>query len=560
MNDDDKIEEIKKILNDCLNSINEKLVIFFKYYKKKYNNNDKINSIICTNKIFKNRNKLILLSNIIKSTENFKKYELFEHKKKIEMYKMKLEEMNKVKDFIDKNKEILLLEGKNKSSMPLLSSDKYNIEENIDNKNIEDNDNIIMKHKNELPEKKIEKNNDTKNMCFKKCYCCKDYLFDNNIHFFYSNLCKRCGELNYSYRFIKMELTGRIAIVTGGRIKIGFEIAKQLLNFGCKVIVTSRFPKDSLIKFKSDKNYNNYKNNLFIYPIDFRLIESTIKFVEYISNNFSHIDILINNAAQTIRRSTSYYKYLLQTESQKFSEEDENKIIYINNLNINKKLKLDETKKNELINYEKNSELSLPLSVISSQIKILEEKEQPKEILMGKDGQPYDFTQGKNSWKLELDEISFQEFMEVQIINSWTPFYLISKIKPMMDKSPFNDKYIINVTGNEGIFNTYKKTAHPHTNMAKAALNMLTRTCGEYYKNFGIYMSAVDTGWVNPMGEMNNLFKNKDESKAFEEIFYNIPLDFLDGAMRVLYPIIEGINNKNYLYGILLKDYKEYHW
>ena len=554
---DDKIEEIEKIINDCLNSINEKIIIFFQYYKKKYKNSDKINTIICTNKIFKNRNKLILLSNIIKNTENFKKYELFENKKKNEMYKKKLEEMKKVKDFIGKNKEMLLLEESDKSSNLLISSDK---EEKINNKNSEDNDNIIMKDKNELLEKNIDKNNDFKNICFKKCYCCKNSLFNNNLHFFYSNLCKKCGELNYSYRSIKMNLTRRIAIVTGGRIKIGFEIAKTLLNFGCKVIVTSRFPKDTLIKFKSDKNYDNYKNNLYIYPIDFRIINSTIKFVEYVSNSFSHIDILINNAAQTIRRSTSYYKYLLQIESQKFTEEDKNKIIYNNYLKINKDLELNEVKRNELINYEKKNELSLPLSVILSQIKILEEKEQPKEILMGKDGQPYDFTKGKNSWKLELDEISFQEFMEVQIINSWTPFYLITKLKPMMDKSPFNDKYIINVTGNEGIFNTYKKTAHSHTNMAKAALNMLTRTCGEYYKKFGIYMSAVDTGWVNPMGEMNNLFKNNCEKKAFEEIFYNVPLDFLDGAMRVLHPIIEGINNKNYLYGILLKDYKEYHW
>ena len=86
-------------------------------------------------------------------------------------------------------------------------------------------------------------------------------------------------------------------------------------------------------------------------------------------------------------------------------------------------LELNEAKDNEMVNYKKNNELSLPLSVITSQIKIMEEKNQPKEILMGKDGQPYDFTQGKNSWKLELDEISFQEFMEVQIINVWTPFY-----------------------------------------------------------------------------------------------------------------------------------------
>ena len=512
--DDENIEQLGNILNDTLNNINEQLIIFFKHYKKKYKKIERINTIICTNKLFRYRKRLILLSDIIKNSENHQKYELNENKKKNEMYKKKLEEMNIVKDFISQNKEMLLEESDKKVN--LLPSENI-IKENIKNNN-SDNDKI-NKNKNEKNLKSVQ---------FKNCYCCKNVLFENNIHFFYSNICKKCGELNYFYRNIKLDLTGRIAIVTGGRVKIGFEISKQLLNFGCKVIVTSRFPKDTLIKFKSDINYNNYKNNLFIYPIDFRLIESTIKFVEYISNNFKNIDILINNAAQTIRRPTSYYKYLMPTESQILSEEDEHKIINNNYLPIENKLELNEEKNNEINTYKNNNKLSLPISVITSQIKIMEEKTQPQKILMGKDGQPYDFTYGKNSWKLELDEISFQEFMEVQIINTWTPYYLIVNLKPLMEKSPFKDKYIINVTGNEGIFNTFKKTSHPHTNMAKASLNMLTRTCGEYYRKFGIYMSAVDTGWISPMGEMNNLFKNNDESNTFEEFFYNIPLDYLD--------------------------------
>ena len=214
---------------------------------------------------------------------------------------------------------------------------------------------------------------------------------------------------------------------------------------------------------------------------------------------------------------------------------------------------------NSLVSKNTNEMNSLPLSVFLSQIKIMKENEQPNKLLMGNDKQPHDFTEGKNSWKLELDEVPFEEFMEVQIINAWTPYYLNCKLKPLMDKSPFTDKYIVNVTAMEGVFNTFKKTTHPHTNMAKASLNMMTRTCGEYYKKFNIYMTAVDTGWVSSMGEMNNLFKN-DENNNFEEIFCNVPLDNLDGAMRVLQPVIEGVKNKNYLYGILLKDYKEYHW
>lgn len=189
----------------------------------------------------------------------------------------------------------------------------------------------------------------------------------------------------------------------------------------------------------------------------------------------------------------------------------------------------------------------------------MEEKNQPINTIIGNDGQPYDFSQGKNSWNLELDEIPFQEFTEVQIINTWTPYYLCIKLKDLMIKSPYNDRYIINVTSVEGIFNHFKRTSHPHTNMAKAALNMLTRTCGDYYKKFGIYMSSVDTGWVSPMNEINRLF-DKNKKNGYEKEFTNIPLDELDGAMRVLHPIIEGVVNKNFYYGCLLKDYRKSQW
>ncbi len=465
------------------------------------------------------------------------------------MYNMRTEEMNEVKNFIEKNKNELLNAGNKK-----LLGDGEEAEK--------DKDKDMMKDDNNTNVNKENKENNSMNY-FRECYCCKINIVENNLHFFYSNLCKKCGDLNYSYRTVQLDLSGRIAIVTGGRIKIGFEIAKKLLNYGCKVIVTTRFPKDALLKFKEDKEYEKWKNNLIIYPIDFRLFESTVKFVNYLLNTLPHLDILINNAAQTIRRPSSYYKYLLPIETQKFSEEEEAKIIK-NDYNSYRKELNDDGKsnnnRNSLISIYNNNEQEVPLSVFASQMKIMEEKEQPDKILMSSDKQPHEFTQGKNSWKLELDEVPFEEFMEVQIINAWTPYYLNCKLKPLMEKSPFKDKYIINVTAMEGVFNVFKKTTHPHTNMAKAALNMMTRTCGEYYKKFNIYMTAVDTGWVSSMGEMNNLFSGKENNNNFEEVFYNVPLDCLDGAMRVLQPLIEGVKNKKFLYGIILKDYKEYHW
>ena len=100
-----------------------------------------------------------------------------------------------------------------------------------------------------------------------------------------------------------------------------------MLRYGCKVISTTRFPKDALIKYKEEPDYETWKDNLFIYPIDFRIFESTENFVRYLEDNFPYVDILINNAAQTVRRTTSYYKYLLGVETTKMSEEEENKII-----------------------------------------------------------------------------------------------------------------------------------------------------------------------------------------------------------------------------------------
>ena len=211
------------------------------------------------------------------------------------MFNNRLNEMNEIKNFVEENKQLFLNENNNR----LIESEN---------------------------EKNIIKGNNNMNY-FRECYCCKINIVESSKHFFYSNLCQKCGDLNYSYRTMKLDLSGRIAIVTGGRIKIGFYIAKKLLSFGCKVIVTTRFPKDALLKFKEDEEYNLWKNNLIIYPIDFRLFQSTIKFVDYVTNNFPHLDKLINNAAQTIRRPTSYYKYLLPIEKQEFSKEDENKII-----------------------------------------------------------------------------------------------------------------------------------------------------------------------------------------------------------------------------------------
>ena len=564
----DDYEILKLQLNDNLFKSLTNINNFLKKSEsfKKFKND--INKIICEHPIFKSRNRISIFSDLINNAETSLRQQTKEVQEKAEMKLKRKEELNQINNLIQSNYQKLIDNSKNNNLLPsaIPTQNDQNKEDDIiveDTKDVEDKKYLKKKRKKAFENKKKEFHDYT----FTNCYICKQKLYPDDIHLFYGNMCKKCGDYNYSFRSLTLNLSGRIAIVTGGRVKIGYYIATKLLSYGCKVLTTSRFPKDTLLKYQQHPEYEKWKNNLLIYPIDFRFFNSVVKFIDYINQNFSHIDILINNAAQTVRKTTSYYKYLLPIEMKELKQEDENKIIktdylFRNQNKLDDELKLKNNKeeiKNALTTKQDEYNEFLPLSVIASQIKIMEEKKQPIINELGNDGQPYDFSHGKNSWYLEFDEIPFQEFTEVQMINAWVPYYLCVKLKPLMLKSPFTDKYIVNVTAVEGIFNHFKKTTHVHTNMAKASLNMFTRTCAKYLKNFNIYMTCVDTGWVSPMSEINKILDNNTKNN-FEEEFKNIPLDELDGAMRVLHPIIEGIKNKNYLYGIFLKDYEKSDW
>ena len=608
MYNDEETKVLKKYLTNTLNTIQTLSIKFLKKCEAFPKLKEEINNLICSHPIFKNRQKIHQFALMIMNSEKQIKNKIESMQQQSDMRQKRKEELDQINNFLDTGFKKMLTDGSeqikikkllppakkeekqndddiqedkiNKNSDNILFDFTKKEEENEQEKEKENEDDILIEDTKDYEMKKFlqkkrkklkdkNQNNEKQKVIFKNCYICKEKLGLENIHSFYGNLCKKCGDYNYSFRTMKLDFTGRIAIVTGGRIKIGYYIATKLLSYGAKVLITSRFPKDTLFKYQKDPEYEKWKNNLIIYPIDFRIFESTIKFVQFINDNFPHVDILINNAAQTIRRTASYYKYLLPIETKDLNKEDDKKIIKNDFINLQKQLKEGESvpsKKeiqNSLISLmdKKSKEYQeiLPLSVIASQIRIMEEKSQPHMTVMGGDGQPYDFSKGKNSWNFEFDEIPFQEFTEVQIINTWTPYYLCVKLKPLMMQSPFPDKYIVNVTSVEGIFNHFKRSSHVHTNMAKAALNMFTRTCGSYLKDIGIYMTCVDTGWVSPMNEMNSLL-DKDKKNSYENEFVNVPLDELDGAMRVLHPIIEGIKNKNYLFGILLKDYVKSPW
>jgi len=194
------------------------------------------------------------------------------------------------------------------------------------------------------------------------------------------------------------------------------------------------------------------------------------------------------------------------------------------------------------------------MSVLQSQLPLTHADFEPNLLpdnVLDKDEQQVDLSTS-TSWCLEMDQVEMFEFAETQVINAWAPYMLCAGLKRLMTLDNEHDagRFIVNVSSMEGKFNRiFKSTTHSHTNMAKAALNMLTLTCGPYFANERIYMTCVDTGWVSEMNPGEWLDTKR-----------TVPLDELDGAMRVLDPIIRGVNKRKFMHSVFLKDYKQTSW
>ncbi|KPH11058.1 SDR family oxidoreductase [Chryseobacterium sp. ERMR1:04] len=355
----------------------------------------------------------------------------------------------------------------------------------------------------------------------KNCYCCnQSYAY---AHSFYTRLCPKCAEQNYEKRFESADLTGRNVILTGGRVKVGLATALKILRNGANLVLTTRFPALALEQLQQEEDYNDWKDKLWVYGLDLRNLKAIQEFINFYKANFETLDILINNAAQTIKYPDEYYLPIVKRENEMLVE-----FKNIQNLIPNQTQISNEIGKLE---YAQNEETTVALTRF---------------------GQPVD-NRDKTSWNSTLEEVSMYELVEVNLINHIAPYFLIKELKPLMRNSLFKEKFIINVTSSEGIFSYENKTIfHPHTNMTKAALNMMTLTSAKEFEKDEIYMSAVDVGWIST-GAKESLRK-----KQFEQ-GYIPPLDSVDGAARILQPIIEGIKG-NYFSGVLLKNYKIHTW
>jgi NAD(P)-dependent dehydrogenase (short-subunit alcohol dehydrogenase family) len=390
------------------------------------------------------------------------------------------------------------------------------------------------------------------------CYVCKKPFA--KVHRHYDSMCEECGDFNYAKREQTADLSGEYALVTGARVKIGYQASLKLLRAGAHVVATTRFPVDAAARYANEPDFPEFRERLQVFGLDLRHTLSVELLARFLVERLPRLDHVLNNACQTVRRPPGFFQHLLANEAEPTgSLPDEWRAVLAQHDELRATVALAAQRGTQAVAaIGLGQAAGLLRSAELSQRRYLDEDLRGGDVLFPAERYDEDLQQvdlrAVNSWRLRLHEVATPELLEVHLVNAIAPYILNARLKPLLVRTEGRHKHVVNVSAMEGQFyRTQKTDKHPHTNMAKAALNMMTRTSAPDFVKDGIHMNAVDTGWVTDEDPAHHAAR-----KA--ELGFAPPLDVIDGAARIVDPIFVGRLTGEHVWGQFLKDYKPAPW